>query len=315
MHTNQFVETVSAPKTESALAGAIMRHWHSRHLHSKALVICDSPETLLKSAQKQWRRFIQLAQQERLHNTGADRILTLTYEITHMQHASLANKSPSSSPSSHMWFVTPGTTVDHLPSTCRSVYVTVKLSNDQQQTLVEQLPRYAVAVDFARHDSWPLAPKSDLEQKVNEAWEEVLVFFNQHNIEVDSLVHGNLTVDAIDNALDTLLDVSSAFLRHAHHFQEVLSLAEPLLLDHQTKLKYDATCLLARRVSLLVPNTFGRFFMQQGDDTFFMYDTPREVAKKEQMERAIKRHRNAGRQNIVFALERLMLSSTVLAGR
>ncbi len=307
-----YLETKDRPKTEEGLVSDVIRHWHSRHLHSKALVLCDDPVQFVKLAKKQWLRLMQRAQQERLKTVDADAILDLTYAITRMQHVTISEKLPHAQPAAHLWAIRPGD-IQHgeLPVTCRSIYIATGLSPTEHQALLAACGSHGLIVDYCvGPHTWQLAPKTDLEAKVNEAWEELATFFAHHNINTELLVRDTHNIDAIDDALDTLLDVSSSFLRHMHHFQEVLFLAEPLSIDHATKKQYDMANSLARRVAALSPNVFSRFLTQSLDDeTFYLQDKALQKIRQEQLQEKLARHRTAGRNNLVRALERAFMAN------
>jgi len=309
--TSIYLEKREYPHSLANLASDIARHWQSRFSHSKALVVCNDPEATLKHVERQWLRLANQLQQKRLQTVGADEILELTYAITHMQHVRLAQGLPQLNPAAHIWFTAPSESLhDQLAANCRSIYVATRLTQPKQ--LVDQLPTHCLVVDYARN-SWPsgLHSKDDLEEKVLHAWSELHTFFKRHGIKIEQIFNGNsYNAEAIDNAIDTLLDVSSSFLRHAHQFQEMLQLAEPLQIEHSVKQQYDAASLLARRVATLSPNIFGRFLSQALDDeTFYLQDRSLEVFKRESAQATITYHLQAGRNNLARALERVFMES------
>lgn len=310
--TSIYLEAREQPHSLADLASDIARHWQSRFGHSKALVIVDEPSTALKHVEKQWLRLTNRLQQKRLRTVGADEILELTYAITRMQHIKFADRTPSQQPSARVWFVTPHETIHELASTCRSIYVTRPVIQPAQ--LFEQLPTHSLVIDYA-HNPWPsiIRPKLELEEKVHHAWSELHTFFMRHNIDINAIASSDpYNAEYIDNAIDTLIDVSSSFLRHAHQFQEMLQLAEPLQIEHGVKQQYEAANLLARRVAALSPNIFGRFISQALDDeTFYLQDRSLEVFKRETAEATIAYHQRAGRNNLARALERAFLEGVL----
>ncbi|HEX6462045.1 MAG TPA: hypothetical protein VFZ58_02095 [Candidatus Saccharimonadales bacterium] len=307
-----YLENREQLQSPAILASDIARHWQSRYAHSKAVVICEHPHTLLKNIEKQWLRLTSQLQQKRLRTAGADEILELTYAITRMQHIAFAVCLPAQRPSAHMWLMRPHETIGELASTCRSIYVTCR--TPQIEELLEHVSAHSLVIDYA-DNSWPAFTRSkiELEEKVYDAWNELHTFFIQHDIDISAITYSNsYNAENIDNAIDTLIDVSSSFLRHAHHFQEMLQLAEPLQLEHNAKQQYEAANLLARRVAALSPNVFGRFISQALDDeTFYLQDRSLEVFRRESTKATIAYHQKAGRNNLARALERAFLEGAL----
>jgi len=111
----------------------------------------------------------------------------------------------------------------------------------------------------------------------------------------------------MDDALDTLLSMSHRFLRIANEFQRALELARPLRIQRSLRQQYDALVLLAYRVQALSPGAYTQHFLESynEDDTFFLYDSARHrkhLFGSESLERAVLRHRAAGRERLAQAI-------------
>jgi hypothetical protein len=299
-----YLEAKRPPASDTALASQVIEHWQARHLYGKAILITDRPEVIVKLLQKRWATVMQSLQQERARTSDADKLLTLTHSITRMQQMMIAAEPPHEYPAAHFWCVTPKQfTATELPRTCRTLYAHAELEKSAKQHLYDVLPTHSLVVDY-NENSWELLPKSILEDKVHHAWEELCTFLKQHDISIRELIDTQNTIEPIDDALDTLLDSSSTFLRHARQFQEVLHLAQPLQLSHATKQKYELVSMLARRVTLLTPGLLHHSFIQAENDTFSLYDnTSPQKYSRETLTAAITRHIAAGRHRLAKALE------------
>lgn len=306
-----YIETKRPPKNQAALVSLILQHWQSRFLYGKALIITDDPTTFLKAARKKWSSLMQTNQEERTHTFDADRLLQLTHAITRMQQMTLAADPPHEYPAAHCWIALPETlTKTELPRTCRTVYITAELTEAEHASLDDLLPGHSLVVDFAKNE-WELPGKKELDNKVYEAWQELQTFLQAHDIHTRQLIDGQASFDAMDDALDTLLETSTGFLRHARHFQEVLHLAQPLSLTHATRQEYDVANTLARRVAMLSPGIIHHSFLQTDNDTFSLYDATTQKISRESLSAAIARHLKAGRQNLAQALETAFVNNSL----
>jgi len=307
-----FLETKTPPKTEVILAGSIVQHWQARHLYSKALVVCDSPEPFLKLAKKRWMNAMQQMQHERTQTVDAEKLLQLTHAITRMQQVTMVAQPPHEQPSAHFWCITPAQ-LEHteLPRACRSLYTNSPLDTKMRAHIYDILPTYSLVVDFTQSPDWQLPSKKILEDKVHAAWQELSAFFATYEIDTRRLVLEQGTIDALDDALDTLLDVSNSFLRHARQFQEALHLAQPLALDHATMQQYEIANTLARQVSMLSPSMLHHSFIQNSNENFMLYDVPAPNISRESLTVAIARHVSAGRKNLARALESAFVNNTL----
>lgn len=308
-----YLETKRPPRTDNALASNIIQHWQARHLYGKAICITHSPESLAKLARKRWLSVMQTLQEERSQTIDADRLLSLTHAITRMQQMVITTEAPHEYPLAHFWFIQPNHLKQtELPRACKSVYVAMSLSTDEQNVLYDLLPTHGLVIDYANNTNWQFISKSILEDKVHHAWQELNTFLEQHHVHVNQLVKERHNIDRVDDALDTLLDSSSTFLRHARHFQEVLHLAQPLSLSFTEKQQYDLANMLARRVAMLTPGILHHSFIQAENDTFSLYDiVSSQKQSRESLTAAISRHLAAGRKNLAQALETAFVNNSL----
>lgn len=307
-----YVEARRAPKTETALGSLIMQHWQTRYLYGKALVLTSSPESFAKAAHKRWSSLMQASQQERSRTADADTLLRLTHAITRMQQMIIAPSPPEEYPAAHFWCIRPDQLHQvELPRTCRTIYAIEALSPDLQDRLVTLLPAHSLVVDLAGHTWKGLSSKALLDAKVDEAWQELVTFLEGVGISTEQLATQHTDIDAIDDALDILLDVGSSFLRHARHFQEALHLAQPLSSSHTTKQQYAIANLLARRVASLTPGLLHHSFIQAENDSFSLYDALPQKLSRESLTAAVARHIKAGRHTLARALESAFLNNSL----
>ncbi len=299
-----YIENRSMPTSDALFASVIIKHWQSRHLHSKALFINANSKLLIKYMQKRWVSLMQSLQQERAQTIDADKLLTLTFTITRMQQMLISSSSPSEYPAAHLWSIAPEAIFEtELPRTCKTVYIGTELTREEQDHLIGLLPPHTVITDFTVAHTWPLTDKAELEEKVYNAWEELTTFLQHHNISISQLTQTKENIDHIDDALDTLLDNSSSFLRHTRQFQEAFHLAQPLELTHSQMQEYELMNLLARRVTMLTPGLIHHSFIKPENDTFSLYDFLPQIYSRDSLSDTIQRHVTAGRMRLAKALE------------
>lgn len=307
-----YVETKRSPKSESGLSTSVISHWQSRFLYGKAVIITEQPEAFARLARKHWLSFMQRLQQERAHTHDADKLLNITHSITRMQQMVITPEAPHEFPAAHFWCITPEKVLQtELPRTCHTVYISVALGSDTKQHLYSALLPHSLVVDFSANNL-QLEPKHTLDMKVHIAWEELLTFLEKHDINIKTLTQNRHNIDVFDDALDNLLDKSSAFLRHARQFQEALHLAQPLQLAHTTKQEYELANILARRVSMLTPGIIHHSFFQNENETFSLFDATGQKITRESFSVAITRHINAGRKNLAKALETAFVNNLIV---
>jgi hypothetical protein len=301
----------SARGTDS-IAADIMRHLHTRQHLGKAVILCDQPLPLLAASRKQWLKLARTIQKQRASTLNADKILKYTHTIAHMQHMRFTAKTPLEDPDADVYFLTEQS-AGVMPIHCFSIYVIRPASSEASVLMIQQLPSDALIVDYAHSTSWAklgLQSKVFLEAQVRHEWDKMQQFMSSHQIHVSSLAKGSLPdIEAMDNALDTLLGVSRQFLRIATEFQHTLELARPLRISRDDRLEYDSVIILAYRVQALSPGAFTQHFLEtyNEDDTFFLYDATKRrlVLGGESLAEAFNRHTAAGRKHLATALQRL----------
>lgn len=305
-------ESKRLPKTEAALASQIVAHWQTRHLYGKALIITDHPKSIAKLIRRRWLTSMQRLQQERSQTVDADRLLSLTHSITRMQQMIITVEPPHEFPAAHLWCITPAQLLTtELPRACSTIYIESALIDVHQTFLQELLPAHALIVDFGGNN-WNMMPKEVLDDKVHQAWQELIVFFKRQGIDIYKLLEESHNIDGIDDALDSLLDASSTFLRHARHFQEALHFAQPLQLSFREQKQYDLANMLARRVTMLTPGLLHHSFIQTENDTFSLYDRSPQKYSRQSLSAAISRHIAAGRHNLAKALQTAFVNNRLV---
>lgn len=288
----------------------MMRHLHTRQHLGKVIIMCDQPLALLASARKQWLKLSRVIQKQRASTLNADKILKYTHTIAHMQHMRFSSKAPLEDPEADVYFLEPDSG-QILPLQCFTVYsIRQNLSEETALSTIAQLPEEALIVDYSQTVPWDtfgLLPKAMLEHEVGSAWKRVHAFLTSRDIAIGELIKDGLhNVEAMDDALDSLLSVSGKFLDVANTFQHTWELSRPIRIKQHTRQEYDSLVLLAYRVQALSPGAFTQRFLESynEDDTFFLYDTYKRqfVAPTESLQEAVDRHTAAGRPHLALAL-------------
>ncbi|MET0779655.1 MAG: hypothetical protein ABWY71_02360 [Candidatus Saccharimonadales bacterium] len=295
----------TAARGSDSIAADVMRHLHTRQHLGKAAVITTQPTVTLAAARKQWLKLTRVLQKQRASTLHADKILKYTHSITHMQHMRFTTKGTFEYPNADVYFMG----LDQLytmPVGCWSVYILHEPTAKDAQAMLYQLPGESLVVDYIHKLSWVqklgLLPKEALEAQVDAEWRQVRQFLHTHKINLAGLTAEDATdVDAMDDALDTLLDVGPKFLQVASGFQRALELARPLRISKELRAYYDALTILAHRVQALSPGAFTQQFLEtyNEDDTFFLYDDPR---RSEDIQSQYLYHLAAGRPRLAEAL-------------
>ncbi len=307
-----FERRISAARGSDSVAADIMRHLHTRQHLGKALVICDQPQIFLSAARKQWLKLSRIIQKQRSSTLNADKILKYTHTITRMQHMHFSTKSPLEQPEADIYFLLPSQ-LDPLPFGCFSTYVLTPVSPDLLARMRTDLPDESLVIDYDHSVQWRqagFAPKSVLETHVQQEWQKVRAYLREQSIDPTHLrKDSEYLIDSMDDALDTLLNVSRRFLQVANDFQHALELARPLRISKETRQQYDAVVLLAHRVQALSPGAFTQRFLEayNEDDTFFLYDAAYDLTQTpgsgESLEQAGHRHKAAGRHPLARAIK------------
>lgn len=304
-----FIEERSAvAHGSSSLAADVSRHLHARQYLGKAIILCDQPVTMLSAVRKQWLKLARVIQKQRAATLNADKILKYTHAITHMQNMDFTSKSPNERPGADVYVLDNKT--DQLPPQCWSAYICAKVGDGLW--LANQMPAEALIIDYDQSTDWQtlgLEPKKALEQRVKQEWNQAYDFLHSHDINIDNFYDGQRqNVDAIDDALDTLLAVSHKFLSVANEFQRTLELARPIRLSKETRMQYDNLILLAHRVQALGHSPFTQRFIEiyNEDDTFFLHDRGKSLLNDilgQNLIATLEHHRKAGRYNLAKALQ------------
>jgi hypothetical protein len=300
----------SARGTDS-MAADMMRHMHARQHLGKVVVICEQPAAMLAAARKQWLKLARTIQKHRASTLNADKILKYTHTITNMQHLSFTTKTPLDRPEADIYFLTKDN-CQLVPVHCYSLYFTSPLPAETAFEMVSQLPVEALFIDYDHRTAWAkfgLQSKVALEAQVDSEWTQVLHFLKSNGINISKLINDGIhNIEAMDDALDTLLGMSHRVLRIANEFHRALELARPLRISKEKRQCYDAFILLAYRVQALSPGIMTQHFLESynEDDTFFLYDFGRERRLAfwlAYLNEAAKRHHRAGRHNLAQALK------------
>lgn len=305
-----YLELRKAPSTATTegLAADITRHLYTRQYLGKAVVICALPIGMMSAARKQWLRLSRTLQRQRSSTLNADKILKYTHGIAHMQRLRFSSKPSLEQPNADVFFLTPEQ-LQHLPAQCLTIYLGTELSAKQLQLVYDQMPQDVLVVDYlsTNFGALKLEPKKKLDTRVSESWRQVKQFLGQYQIDIAQLdINDMHSVEAMDDALDTLLGISHRFLGVAYEFQRALELARPMHINKPLRETYDSFILLAHRVQALTPGAFSRQFLQvyNEDDTFFLYDQGHELlfGFGESLEESHARHIRAGRKHLANAL-------------
>ena len=299
----------SSARGTDSIAADMMRHLHSRQHLGKVLIICQQPGVGLPIARKQWMKLSRVLQKQRASTLNADKILKYTHAIITMQNMRFSTKPPLEQPEADIYFADPAEPIT-LPANCYTIYNHEPLAKVALEALTSQLPEDALIVDYDQAADWAsygLQPKTVLEQHVDEQWHITRHYLHERDINVTSLHPEHMEhVEAMDDALDTLLISPHNFLKVATEFQRALELARPLRITKQLRLHFDSLMLLAHRVQTLTTTAFSQHFLENynEDDTFFLYDNSRRrfTATGETLAEAIARHEAAGHPHIAKAL-------------
>jgi hypothetical protein len=302
----------TAARGTDSVAADMMRHLHTRQHLGKAAVITDQPLAMLAAARKQWLKLSRAIQKQRAQTLNADKILKYTHTITHMQHLHFTAKGPLEAPDADVYFLEPtAASLTVMPIQCWTIYLLSEPSLPTATDMLIQLPTEALLVDYRHTLPWQaelgLQPKEALEDQVKSEWRQVQQFLATCKVDITIIENGDMrNIEAMDDALDTLLGTSRKFLQVANGFQRTLELARPIRVSKAMRVYYDTLMLLAHRVQALSPGVFTQHFLESynEDDTFFLYDILRTMrgSSTEPLAAAYARHMAAGRANLARAL-------------
>jgi hypothetical protein len=300
---------ISAARGSDSVAADVARHLHARQHLGKAVIICEQPVIMLSAVRKQWLKLCRTIQKQRAATLNADKILKYTHTITRMQHMQFTAHLPLQQPEADMFFIT-ADDIDTIPPRCMTIYVLPKVATEEAQHIIDKLAHEALIVDYGHAAAWQdfaLRTKKYLEDEVVVQWQRVKDFLASYGITPQILIKDKAhNLETMDDALDTLLNVSTTFMEVANGFQHAMEIARPIRTSNETRLQYDAAALLAHRVQALSPGAFTQRFLEayNEDDTFFLYDSLRAefLGYNEPLSKIIENHQKAGRHALADAL-------------
>lgn len=303
----------SSGRENDSIAADLMRHLHTRQYLGKTVIVCEHPFGMLSIVRKQWLKLSRTIQRRRASTLNADKILKYTHTITHMQHLQFTTKTPLEHPEADVYLLSPEK-LQIMPIQCWNVYITTTLTPESAQTILGQLPTEALLVDYDHSLPWQelgVQSKKILEEQVANEWKLVRRFLETYNIRISTLnTDGMRNVEAMDDALDTLLGVGRKFLQTANEFQRTIELARPFRIGRKLHEEYDSFILLAHRVQALTPGAFTQHFLEtyDEDDTFYMYDAGKKqsVWSADAWAAMVSSHIRAGRHNLALALRTII---------
>jgi hypothetical protein len=272
---HRYLETRTTTATSPTVCADLARHLLPRQHLGKTVVVCERPVVTMSVTRKYWLKLSRNLQRERSSTLNAEKILQLTYDITHMQHMEFSARPLGESPRADVFFLTPSQ-LEQLPTNCFSLYVVMAPSEHQLFDAIGQLPEHALVVDYSHASvmaSAPLLPKSQLDQLVLHEWQKVEAFFAAQHLDIAQLASHTHRLDRLDEAIDVILNTGSRFLRVTGDFLEILSLAQPLDTPNSQQQLYDLLVVLNRRISALTPGILSQQFAQTlGDDESLLHD-------------------------------------------
>ncbi len=292
--------------TAETIVPDLMRHIHARQHLGKAVVLCEEPEAMMGLAEKQWRKLSRVLQRQRTFTTNAVEILKYTYTITQMQHASFTTESVHDNPEAKVYFAS-ADRMPRLSADCLSLYMTASVEASIVDRLVVQLPNLCLLVDYSgqiKTGQPGLELRSELEKSVSKRWHDVKALLTANQIDINRLLNPAFSTEAIDDAVDELLNRDAEFLALANDFQRRLDLARPLRSTPRAmRDQYEVFIVLAHRVQTFATGSFSpQFLRTYANDTFFLHD---QLRVGESFAMALQHHEAAGRANIVRAMMRM----------
>lgn len=257
-------------RPNTTLGAEIARHLAMRQDLGTAVVITNTPHSLLSVVRKTWLHLARQLQKQRAGTLNPEEILRITHTIMHMQHLKFVAKPPSHAADAQVYFVTPGQ-LDSVPPSCFTVYLCDLANAADLQQVISGLPNMATVVNFdvgLSLSELGLRPKSELESLVLNDWRKLQSLLNQRRINPDQLLQGSPNQSqATDDALDILLGHSHDFLMAANSLRYSMHLAQPITTISSDKLQlFDTIMRLAHRVQALSPKSFDSYLMRTFGD-------------------------------------------------
>ena len=302
-----FEQRTSAARGTDSLAADIMRHLHARQSLGNAIVVCDQPIAMLSACRKQWLKLSRVVQRQRAGTLNADKVMKFTHAISRMQRMRFTCKPTRQQPDADVYCLTPSQ-VQALPFSPASLYVTTTLSHDCASFIARHMHARSLVVDYMHTTDWQtyfsMQPKTFLERDVTHMWQTLVAFLKDHNITPNTLVSGQTQdIEAMDDALDTLLGISQPFLAIATDFHAALAVARPMHIPKDLRLQYDSVTLLAHRVQALTTGSFSQRFLEtyDEDDTYFLLYSP-DNGYPARLAALLQHHAMAKRERLMHAL-------------
>jgi hypothetical protein len=109
----------------------------------------NSGEYLLGRDMFRWK-MMRLVQRERASTLNTEKIVAFTQLTARMQSLRFAAQSAGQRQEADVSILSPADAAS-TPLCCQTLYLTVHLANGMLNTLVKQLPRHAVVVDFGEN--------------------------------------------------------------------------------------------------------------------------------------------------------------------
>jgi hypothetical protein len=272
----RFIERRRIQRTTETIAADIARYGQARQHLGPAMVVCDEPEVWMVAVRRQWLKLARELQRRRAFATDAVEILKFTYTITQMQHMRFEiGPGAGAAGAARMVFLS----AEHCEpeaTNSLSLYVVGPVGH-QAEALVRQIGNNGLIVDYADSISssqYGLLPRSELEQMAQGRWQTLISYLAEVQVQTGTLVQPLGQAEALDEAIDRLLDDADEFLHLAGNFARSLELARPLELTGQTaRSQYEAVMILAHRVQCLSVAGFNeRFLKIYADDARYLHD-------------------------------------------
>jgi hypothetical protein len=288
----RYIEKRKVEHTAVAIAADIARYTQARQHLGAAVVLCDDPAQWATLVRRQWLKLARELQRRRSLATDAVEIMKYTYTITQMQHMRFVNAQlPESSSEAVIVFSQTADTAA-IDGGGLTLYVLEGIPAQEAHMAITNLTNGALITDYSGNLEEAenfLVPRAALEALVQERWRDILTYLTRHHIPMESLVPTIGRIEAMDDAIDALLNDCEEFLRLASTFARALELARPLeVTSPALRTRYELMMVLAHRVQCLSPSGFNTRFLQiYADDARFLHDVVVTVSPREQARQAL----------------------------
>ena len=135
------------PLEGKTLSRQLAVHIAAHGSHGKAVVVADTPATLLAATRKQWFRLIRLTENERSSTLNSERKEQLEVHLLWMRQLRFTAKVPEDALEADITFATADEFV-RTPPDCRIVYVTYSFEPEKLHMLTSWMPRNGVVVIY-----------------------------------------------------------------------------------------------------------------------------------------------------------------------